>query len=341
MTLGQGLKKEINTQERKSAMVTEQEHHSTRGGVLKAVSGFFRLLSGDVFATIAFAFIVILLASAIIGPMFMDTQSSGMNLKLRNVSPFSAGTGIEYLLGGDLLGRPILPRILIAARTTLTITICVVAVSLLVGTFFGVIAGYYGGRLGNTIMRGADLVMSFPSLLLAVIVLYVLEPYILNVVIVLAITRTPVYIRVARAEVLEVKERLFVEAARSIGASDLRLLIKHITPIIIPTLFTVASLDLANVMLAESSLSFLGIGVQPPDFTWGVMVASGRNYLTTAWWLAFWPGLAILLTALAANLLSNWMRIAMDPKLRWRLERTPRPEQKVEQNDLATKGANE
>jgi peptide/nickel transport system permease protein len=105
------------------------------------------------------------------------------------------------------------------------------------------------------------------------------------------------------------------------GASDLRILRLHITPIILPTLLTVASLDLANVMLAESSLSFLGIGVQPPGITWGLMVADGRNYLTTAWWLAFWPGMAILLTALAANLLSNWMRIVMDPKLNWRLER--------------------
>jgi peptide/nickel transport system permease protein len=166
------------------------------------------------------------------------------------------------------------------------------------------------------------------------IVLYVLNPFVFNVVIVLTITRIPVYIRVARAEVLEVKERLFVESARSMGASDLRILRLHITPIILPTLLTVASLDLANVMLAESSLSFLGIGVQPPSITWGLMVADGRNYLTTAWWLAFWPGMAILLTALAANLLSNWMRIATDPKLSWRLERV-RPRDDAEVGETA------
>jgi peptide/nickel transport system permease protein len=192
---------------------------------------------------------------------------------------------------------------------------------MLLGTMLGIVAGFYGGRLGNVIMRAADLVMSFPSLLLAVIVLYILNPFVFNVVVVLTITRIPVYIRVARAEVLEVKERLFVESARSMGASDWRILRLHITPIIVPTLLTVASLDLANVMLAESSLSFLGIGVQPPAITWGLMVADGRNYLTSAWWLAFWPGMAILLTALSANLLSNWMRIAADPKLRWRLQR--------------------
>lgn len=242
---------------------------------------------------------------------------SGMPFAL---AAFTWDGGLAYFMGADALGRPILPRILLGARTTLAIALSVVFISLLVGSALGIIAGYYSGRMGNLIMRGADLVMSFPSLLLAVIVLYVLNPYVFNVVVVLAITRIPVYVRVARAEVLEVKERLFVESARSMGASDWRILRLHITPIIIPTLLTVASLDLANVMLAESSLSFLGIGVQPPAITWGLMVADGRNYLTSAWWLAFWPGMAILLTALSANLLSNWMRMVLDPKLRWRLE---------------------
>jgi peptide/nickel transport system permease protein len=164
--------------------------------------------------------------------------------------------------------------------------------------------------------------MSFPMLLLAVIVLYMLEPRVSNVILVLTVARIPVYIRVARAEVLEVRERLFVESARAAGATDLRILLLHILPVIVPTVFTVATLDFANVMLAESGLSFLGIGVQPPGVTWGLMVATGRNYLTSAWWLAFWPGLAIMLTALSANLLSSWIRIAMDPALRWRLEGT-------------------
>src|SRR5690606_28090471 len=120
----------------------------------------------------------------------------------------------------------------------------------------------------------------------------VLQPAVINVVIVLAITRTPVFIRVTRAEVLEVRERLFVESARAAGASDLRIILVHIAPVVIPTVLTVASLDFANVMLAESSLSFLGIGVQPPAVTWGLMVAQGRDFLTTAWWLAIWPGMA-------------------------------------------------
>lgn len=278
------------------------------------------LLAADRFALLSAIFLILMILAAAIGPEVLVDTGMRMNLQMRNAPPFSLEHGFTYLLGGDALGRPILPRLLVAARTTLLITLAVVACSMLVGALLGLVAGYFGRRIDSLIMRVADVVMSFPSLLLAVIVLYVLEPQVGNVVIVLAITRTPVYIRVARAEVLEVRERLFIDGARAAGASDLRIMALHIAPIVLPTIFTVATLDFANVMLAKSALSFLGIGVQPPGVTWGLMVATGRNYLTSAWWLAFWPGLAILLTALAANLLSNWLRIAMDPKLRWRLE---------------------
>ena len=278
------------------------------------------LLAADRFALVSAIFLILMILAAAIGPELLVDTGTRMNLQMRNAPPFSLEHGFAYLLGGDALGRPILPRLLVAARTTLLITLAVVACSMVLGALLGLVAGYFGRRIDSLIMRVADVVMSFPSLLLAVIVLYVLEPRVGNVVIVLAITRTPVYIRVARAEVLEVRERLFIDGARAAGASDLRIMALHIAPIVLPTILTVATLDFANVMLAESALSFLGIGVQPPGVTWGLMVATGRNYLTSAWWLAFWPGLAILLTALAANLLSNWLRIAMDPKLRWRLE---------------------
>lgn len=299
------------------------EHTPAQASQPGAVARAFRLLRGDRFAMAGLVFLTVLIAAAAFGPALIGGADVQMDLGARNAPPFQTGRGLAYILGADTLGRPILPRILVGARTTLTISLAVVIASMMVGSGLGVLAGYYRGRLETVIMRVADLVMSFPSLLLAVIVLYVLEPRTANVVIVLAVTRIPVYVRVARAEILEIRQRLFVEAARASGASDWRILRLHIVPIVLPTLFTVASLDLANVMLAESSLSFLGIGVQPPGITWGLMVADGRNYLTTAWWLAFWPGLAIMLTALSANLLSNWMRIAMDPKLRWRLERRP------------------
>ena len=243
-----------------------------------------------------------------------------MNLRARNAPPFSLERGWLYLLGADALGRSILARIIVAARNTLGVAAAAVTLALLVGAALGLIAGYRGGWLGSLILRLADIVMSFPSLLLAVVVLYMFEPRVANLVLVLAVTRVPVYLRTTRAEVLEIRERMFVAAARVMGAGGLRIVLRHIAPIVLPTLITVATLDFAFVMLAESALSFLGIGIQPPEITWGLMVAQGRNYLSVAWWLAFWPGLAIMLTTLALNLLSSWVRIAADPVQRWRLE---------------------
>ncbi|NJO37968.1 MAG: ABC transporter permease, partial [Rhizobiales bacterium] len=197
-----------------------------------------------------------------------------------------------------------------------------VAGAVVIGATLGLIAGYTKKLGSQVIMRLADVIMSFPSLLLAVIVLYMLAPSVGNLVIVLAITRIPIYLRTARAEVLEIRERMFVQAARVMGASTRRIVFRHILPIILPTLVTIATLDFAFVMLAESSLSFLGIGIQPPAITWGLMVAQGRPYLTSAWWLSVFPGAAIILTTLSLNLLSNWMRTALDPVQRWRLEIT-------------------
>ena len=184
----------------------------------------------------------------------------------------------------------------------------------------GLIAGYSERWYSHLILRLADVIMSFPSLLLALIVLYTLGPSIINLVIVLAITRMPIFIRTARAEVLELRERMFVSAARSMGASSGRILFRHIAPLVLPTLGTIAAIDFATVILAESSLSFLGLGIQPPDFTWGAMVANGRGYLASAWWIAFWPGLAILLTTLSLNILASWARTVADPLQRWRLQ---------------------
>jgi len=141
-----------------------------------------------------------------------------------------------------------------------------------------------------------------------------------NLVIVLAITRMPVYLRTARAEVLELRERMFVSAARAMGAGSVRIVLRHIAPLVVPTLITISAIDFATVILAESALSFLGLGIQPPEFTWGAMVANGRGYLSTAWWIAFWPGLAIMLTTLSLNILSSWARTAADPQQRWRLQ---------------------
>ena len=282
--------------------------------------GLLTLLWRDKFALVAACFLLLMIFCAVFGPWLLGDVATKMDLKLRNTPPLALEHGWLYLLGGDALGRSILARIIVASQNTLAIAACAVPLALCAGGLLGLIAGFRGGWVSHLIMRFADILMSFPSLLLAVVVLYVFEPRVANLVAVLAITRMPIYIRTTRAEVLELRERLFVDAARALGAGTPRILRKHIAPLLISTLITIATLDFAYVMLAEAALSFLGLGIQPPEMTWGLMVAQGRNYLTSAWWLAFFPGLMIMLTTLALNLLSGWLRIVADPVQRWRLE---------------------
>ena len=279
-----------------------------------------RMLWADKFALAAALFLLLIVVLAIIGPAWLDAAAQKQNLRGRNAPPFEFSRGWLWIMGADALGRPLLARIIVATQNTMLVAAGAVLISATVGSALGLVAGYAGPRVSQIIMRLADVIMSFPSLLIAVIVLYILGPSVLNLIIVLAITRIPVYLRTTRAEVLEIKERMFVSAARVMGASPGRIVFRHILPVVLPTLMTIATLDFAFVMLAESALSFLGIGIQPPEITWGLMISQGKQYLTTAWWLSFWPGLAIILTTLSLNLLSNWMRIALDPVQRWRLE---------------------
>ncbi|WP_423210210.1 ABC transporter permease [Paracoccus yeei] len=285
-----------------------------------ALRRYARMLWADKFALCAVIFLLVVLLMALFGPALMGDLATRQNLRGRNAPPFDLSRGWVWFMGADALGRPLLARILVAAQNTMLVAAGAVLGSAVIGTTLGLVAGYAGKRTGEVIMRLADIIMSFPSLLLAVVVLYILGPSVPNLIIVLAITRIPVYLRTTRAEVLEIRERMFVQAALVMGAPTQRILFRHILPVVIPTLTTLATLDFAFVMLAESSLSFLGIGIQPPEITWGLMIAQGKQYLTNAWWLSFWPGLAIILTTLSLNLLSNWLRIALDPVQRWRLE---------------------
>jgi peptide/nickel transport system permease protein len=295
-------------------ITAEQEAVAIRRGL-----PWWRLLARDPFALTAAFWLAALCFCVMFGPELLGREATTMNLRVRNLAP-----GIEHgwtmILGADALGRSMLARLVVASRNTIAIALTSVLVAMVLGGFLGLIAGYIGRGVGNLIMRLSDIVQSFPSLLLAVVVLYMLEPRVSNLVIVLAITRIPSYLRVTRAEVLEIRERVFVDAARALGGSKTHILLRHIAPVVAPTLITILTVDFAIVMLAESGLSFLGIGIQPPEITWGLMVAQGRNYLSQAWWLAFFPGLAIMFATLSANILSNWLRIVTDPVQRWRLE---------------------
>lgn len=281
--------------------------------------GILQILWRDRLATVAASFLLAVLVCVIVGPLWLADEARAMNLMSRNTLPFSLDKGWLYVLGADNLGRSVLARIIVASRNTMLIAGAAVLSALVIGSILGLIAGYRGGWLSMVILRVADAIMSFPSLLLAVVVLFIFDAGVFNVLIVLAISRMPIFIRTVRAEVLELKERQFVSAARAMGASLPRILFFHIAPMIGPTLLTLGALEMAFIMLVESSLSFLGIGVQPPDVSWGLMVSDGRNYVSTAWWVSFWPGLAIMAVTMSLNILANWVRVAADPMQRWRL----------------------
>ncbi len=282
-------------------------------------TALLRMLGNDRVAAAAACVLGLVFLTAVVGPMLVGDLATDIDLDNSNAAPFQLAHGWADILGTDPLGRSMLARLVVASRTTLSVAVPAVLLSAVIGSVIGMWAGYHRGWRETVAMRIADVIMSFPSLLLAVVVLYVFSPSAANIILVLAVTRIPVYLRTARAESAELQSRVFVDAARTFGAGATSIITRHVVPIVLPTLLTVATLDFCYVMLAESSLSFLGIGIQPPDVSWGLMVAQGRTYLHTAWWLSFFPGLAIVITTVSATILAAWARIATDPGQRWRL----------------------
>ncbi|GAA1749232.1 ABC transporter permease [Streptomonospora arabica] len=289
----------------------------------------FALLLKDRFACLAALVLVAVAAGAAIGPFLLGELATEQNLRSTSLPPFTLENGWPFVLGSDSLGRSVAARLVVAARTTLLVAVPAVALSLTLGSVWGMWAGYHRGWRESVSMRIADVILSFPSLLLAVVVLYVFSPSIANLVLIIAIARLPVYVRTARAESAELQSRLFVDAARTFGAGSGDIIRRHVAPTVLPTLLTVATLDFCFVILTESSLSFLGIGIQPPDLSWGLMVAQGRQELQTAWWTAVFPGLAIVITTISATTLASWARLATDPAQRWRLT-VPRGRRRAE-----------
>ncbi|WP_418602109.1 ABC transporter permease [Mycolicibacterium sp. SCSIO 43805] len=299
--------------------IVGEDDTSSRTTKQSGPSFWFRLLSNDRVALTAAGVLGIVVLTALVGPLLVGDLATRIDLDNSNQPPFTLAHGWANVLGTDPLGRSMLARLVVACQTTLSVAIPAVVISAVIGSAVGMWAGYHRGWRETLAMRVADVIMSFPSLLLAVVVLYVFSPSAANIVMVLALTRIPVYLRTARAESAELASRVFVDAARTFGASATSIIWRHVLPIVLPTMLTVATLDFCYVMLAESSLSFLGIGIQPPDVSWGLMVAQGRTYLHTAWWLSFFPGLAIVITTVSATILAAWARIATDPGQRWRL----------------------
>lgn len=269
------------------------------------------LRTPSVLASVLWLAIVVIFGT-VVAPLVTEVANRQV-LTDRLTPPFGLSHGLAGVLGTDPLGRPMLLQLIVGARTSLIIAICAVGVSAIIGTTIGVISGYFGGWVDAILMRLADILHTVPSLLLALVVLYVLQPSLINLILVLGVTRIPVYLRTSRAQVMELRERTFVESAHAIGSGPSRIMALDLAPLVLPTIGTLAMLEVATVILSAAGLSFLGVGLQRPNVDWGIMVSDGKAYLTDAWWVTVLPGLAIVLTALAANIISNWFRAVDNP----------------------------
>ncbi len=225
----------------------------------------------------------------------------------------------EHLFGTDELGRDVLSRMIWGSRVSLQVGILAVGIAIVIGVVFGSVAGYYGGKIDSIIMRFVDIMLAFPTLFLILAVISILEPSIYNIMIIIGFTGWMDVARLVRAEFLTLRERDFVLAAKASGASNIRLIFGHILPNALSPVLVAGTFGIAGAILIESGLSFLGLGVQPPNPSWGNMITSGKDNIEIAWWLSLFPGLAILITVLSYNLVGEGLRDAIDPRL-WEAE---------------------
>lgn len=279
--------------------------------VYSPVVDFWRRLRKNKLAMASLVFLLSLTLVAVFAPFVApyDPYLSDMPKALQ-------GPSSEHLMGNDELGRDILSRIIYGARISLRVGLIAVGIALSVGMVVGSLAGYYGGRLDNIIMRFMDIMLAFPSILLAIALMAVLGRGVENAIIAIGIVSIPEYARIVRGSVFSVKENEYVQAARAIGNNDLQIIFKHILPNVMAPVIVRATLGISTAILETSALGFLGLGVVPPFAEWGTMLGSGRGYMFNAPHLVFFPGIAITLTVMAFNLLGDGLRDALDPRLR-------------------------
>lgn len=276
----------------------------------------FRRLWRLRFGIIGAVIIALALSAAIIPQALAPQDPYAQQLSRRLLPPaWSPGGQAEYLLGTDHVGRDYLSRIIYGSRAALLCGFLATLLSCAVGVSLGVAAGYYGGVVDSVVSNLVNVMLAFPFILLALVVIAVMGPSFVNLIVVLGLTTWTVYTRVVRAEVLVYRERDFVHAAISLGGTDLRVILRHILPNVVNTIVVLASLEVARNILREAFLSFLGLGIQPPTPSWGGMLSEGRIYMLNKWWLATFPGLAIFGATLGINLLGDGLRDLLDPHL--------------------------
>ena len=227
-----------------------------------------------------------------------------------------AAPSAKHLFGADTFGRDIFSRVLYGGRMSLPVGFVAVGITAIVGVVLGLIAGYYGGRIDTFVMRGVDLMLAFPGILLAMALVAILGTSLFNLMLAVGIAAIPEYTRVVRGSVLSARETEYITAARVSGAYDRTILLRHILPNVLPPVIVLATLGIAGAIILGSTLSFLGLGIKPPTPEWGNMLSDGRSMIRHQWWVSFFPGLAIMLTVLAINLLGDGLRDALDPRLR-------------------------
>jgi ABC-type dipeptide/oligopeptide/nickel transport system permease subunit len=258
------------------------------------------------------------IVAAVLAPIIATHDPLKSAGKGKFAKPAIVGGNPDYLLGGDNLGRDIFSRVLYASRASLLLGFTVVAIAAVTGSLLGAIAGFRGGAIDTGIMRLVDLQLSIPFIILALIFFAILGPGFWSVFVALAVALWVNYARLVRGETLKIRSMEYITAAETIGSSRSRVLFVHILPNIVASVLVLATLDIAFVIIFESSLTFLGLGIQPPTPTWGYMLSEGRNYLEESPWMSIWPGAAIILTVVGINLLGDWLRDALDPSLRHR-----------------------
>lgn len=274
-------------------------------------AGFLSILQQNPMAMAGLGVVICFLLVALGAPWLAPHDPNQINVEAILLPP-----NWDYLFGTDELGRDVFSRMIYGARISLQVGLISAGIATILGVILGALAGYYGGWLETLIMRFTDMMLCFPTFFLILAVIALLDPSIINIMAVIGLTSWMSVTRLVRAEFLTLKQRDFVLAARSLGASNSRIIFKHILPNAMAPVLVAATLSVAGAILVESSLSFLGLGVQPPEASWGNILSQGKANIEIAWWLSLFPGLAILLTVLGYNLLGEGIRDALDPRLR-------------------------